>query len=59
MDDCHGQSKETLMAGRIIAALRAVVATMANVLFLPFRVFARLLGLSHKGRPGAGGRSGD
>jgi hypothetical protein len=41
------------MAGRIIAALRAVVATVANVLVLPFRVFARLLGVSSKGRPGA------
>ncbi len=39
------------MAGRIIAALSAVVATTVNVLLLPFRVFARLLGLSHKGRP--------
>ena len=47
------------MAGRIIAALRAVVATTVNVLVLPFRVFARLLGLSHKGRPGAGRRSND
>jgi hypothetical protein len=47
------------MAGRIIAALRAVVATTVNVLVLPFRVFARLLGLSNKGRPGAARRSGD
>jgi hypothetical protein len=45
------------MPGRIIAALRAIAATMAQVLFLPFRVFARLLGLSRKGRPGAPRRS--
>jgi hypothetical protein len=42
------------MAGRIIAALRAVTDTVVNVLVLPFRVFARLLGVSHKGRPGRG-----
>jgi hypothetical protein len=40
------------MLGRIIAALRAIAATTMDVLALPFRVFARLLGLSHKGRPG-------
>jgi hypothetical protein len=38
------------MASRIIAALRTVLATVANVLLLPFRVLARLLGLSSKGR---------
>jgi hypothetical protein len=42
------------MAGRIIAAMRAVVDTVVNVLVLPFRVFARLLGVSRKGRPGRG-----
>jgi hypothetical protein len=47
------------MAGRIIAALQAVVATTVNVLLLPFRVFARLLGISHKGRPGTSRRSND
>ncbi|MCW2946984.1 MAG: hypothetical protein JWR24_3701 [Actinoallomurus sp.] len=47
------------MAGRIIAALRAIIATIADVLFLPFRVFARLLGLSHRGRPGASRRDTD
>jgi hypothetical protein len=45
------------MAGRIIAALRAVVATVANVLTLPFRVLARLLGVSQKGRPRTSRRS--
>jgi hypothetical protein len=47
------------MAGRIIAALRAIVATTMNVLVLPFRVFARLLGLSHKGQPKMSRRSND
>jgi hypothetical protein len=45
------------MTGRIIAALRAMMATFLQVFALPFRVFARLLGLSHKGRPGTGRRS--
>jgi hypothetical protein len=45
------------MAGRIIAALRAIIATTMNVLVLPFRVFARLVGLSRRGRPGASRRS--
>lgn len=45
------------MAGRIIAALCAVVATVAQVLLLPFRVLARLLGVSTKGRPGAARRT--
>jgi hypothetical protein len=45
------------MPGRIIAALRAIAATMGQVLLLPFKVFARLLGLSRKGRPGASHRS--
>jgi hypothetical protein len=39
------------MASRIIAALRAIVGTVMGVLVLPFRVFARLLGLSRKGQP--------
>jgi hypothetical protein len=47
------------MAGRIIAALRAIVATTMNVLVLPFRVFARLLGISHKGQPKMSRRSND
>ena len=45
------------MTGRIIAALRAITATTLEVLVLPFRVFARLLGVSRKGRPGASRRS--
>jgi hypothetical protein len=39
------------MASRIVAALRAIVGTMTGVLVLPFRVVARLLGLSRKGQP--------
>jgi hypothetical protein len=46
------------MAGRIIAALSAVLRTVFEVLLLPFRVFARLLGVSHKGRPKTPRRSG-
>jgi hypothetical protein len=42
------------MAGRIISALKAVAATVVNVLVLPFRVLARLLGVSSKGRSKAG-----
>jgi hypothetical protein len=35
---------------RISAALRAIVATVMSILTLPFRVIARLLGPSHRGR---------
>jgi hypothetical protein len=35
---------------RISAALRAIIATVVNVLTLPLRVIARLLGPSHRGR---------
>lgn len=45
------------MPGRIIAALRAIAGTVASVLLLPFRVLARLLGVSQKGRPRATRRS--
>ncbi|WP_329250734.1 hypothetical protein OG417_05700 [Actinoallomurus sp. NBC_01490] len=45
------------MASRIIAALRTVLATVANVLLLPFRVLARLLGVPSNGRSRAARRT--
>lgn len=51
--------RDSHMTGRIIAALSAIAATTAQVLVLPFRVFARLLGISRKGRPGASRGSSD
>jgi hypothetical protein len=36
---------------RLSAALRTIIATITNVITLPFRVIARLLGSSRRGEP--------
>jgi hypothetical protein len=43
--------KGEIQMRRISAALRAIIATVISIITLPFRVLARLLGPSHRGRP--------